>query len=136
MAGDGLADSGHPIDRVDAHDPAAYHRIGKRPQQLREFGLAAREGGDITRQRPGCRRGERFRRHLLPGRQHLGSWDPPPRRRYKQLTYRPAQAQRIGQQPGGVLAGRAVDAPLQVTDRRLAHPRRSSIRRSARLITK
>ena len=33
------------------------------------------------------------------------------------------QAQRPGQQHSRVLAGGAVDAPLQVTDRPLAHPR-------------
>ena len=35
----------------------------------------------------------------------------------------PVQAQRAGQQHGGVLAGRAVDAPLQVTDRPRAQAR-------------
>ena len=49
---------------------------------------------------------------------------PAPRRCLEQRPLRPGQAQRIGQQPGRVLAGGPVDAPLQITDRPRAEPRR------------
>ena len=96
----------------------------QRPQQPVELGLAAGEAGDIPRQRPGRRRRERPRAVLLAGRQHVLGRAPPAGRRDEQLAHRPGQAQRTGQQHRGVLAGGAVDAPLQVTDRPRAQPRR------------
>ena len=50
-------------------------------------------------------------------RQHLPGRGLAPGRRDEQLPGRAGQAQRTGQQLGGVLAGGAVDAPLQVADR-------------------
>jgi len=46
----GLPDPGHPVDRADAHHPAARRHGVQRPHQPREFGLSAGEGGDIPRQ--------------------------------------------------------------------------------------
>ena len=43
-------------------------------------------------------------------------------RRHEQPAYRLGQAQRIGEQPGGVLVGCTVRAALQVTDRPQAQP--------------
>jgi hypothetical protein len=60
----GLADSGHPADRTDSHHPPARRRGRQLAQQSPEFGAAASEAGDITRQRPRHRRG-RGRGHLL-----------------------------------------------------------------------
>ena len=48
----------------------------------------------------------------------------PARRRLEQRPLRPGQAQRIGQQPGRVLAGGQVNPPLQVTDRPRGKARR------------
>ena len=45
-------------------------------------------------------------------------------RGHELLPHRPGQAKRTRQQLGGVLTGRAVDAPLQVTDRPRTHFRR------------
>ena len=117
----GLADPGHPADRVNPHHPAARGRLRPPRHQLAELGLAAGEGGDIPRQRPGGRRRGRPRRSRR-GRQHLAGRRPAAGRRHEQLARRPGQAQRTGQQQRGVLAGGAVDAPLQVADRPRAQP--------------
>jgi hypothetical protein len=98
--------------------PAVY-----RTYQLRELGLAAGEDGGIPRQRPGRRGGERPRHHPSPGRQHLGCPGLAPGRRDEQLPDRSGQAQRGGQQLGGVLVGGAGETPLQVTDRTAAQGR-------------
>ena len=58
------------------------------------------------------------------GRQHLRGRDLAASRRHEQLSRRPGQAQRTGQQHGGVLMGVAVNPPLQITDRPRAHGRR------------
>ncbi len=58
------------------------------------------------------------------GPQHLRSRNQPAGRRHEQRAHRLGQAQRAAQQHGGVLAGSAVDAPLQVTDRPRAQARR------------
>ena len=113
----GLADPGHPIDRVDLYHPAtSRRRRGQHSHQLRELGLPAGEGGDVARQRPAGRRRERPR-HLLPGRQHLGRRNLAAGRGHEQLARRLGQAQRAGQQNAGVLVSGAGDTPLQVTDR-------------------
>ena len=62
----------------------------------------------------------------LPGRQHSLDWPAAAGRRDEQLARLTVQAQRPGEQHGGVLAGGAIDAALQVTDRPLAHPGRLS----------
>ena len=109
-----LADPGHPADRVDPHHASAgrggtSHRVG----QVRQLGHAASEAGDIAGQRPGrCCRGGAF-----AGGQHLARRSAPARRRLEQRPLRPGQAQRAGQQPGRIMAGRQVHAPLQVADR-------------------
>ena len=58
------------------------------------------------------------------GRQHLRYRGPTAGRRHEQGGRRLSQAQRARQQRGGVLAGRWVDAPLQVTDRPRGKARR------------
>jgi hypothetical protein len=63
----GLADPGHPVDRVNAHHPAVSGQAVNRPGQPGMFGLAAGERGQIPRQAPGRRRREHPRR-ALPGR--------------------------------------------------------------------
>jgi hypothetical protein len=115
-----LADPGHPVDHVNPHHAASRGQAVHRAEQLRELSAAAGEAGDIARQRPGRRRGGPGRLSR-PGRQHLGGRSPPAGRGDEQRTRRLSQAQRIGQQPGGLLMGGAVDAPLQVTDRPRAH---------------
>jgi hypothetical protein len=52
----------------------------------------------------------------LPGRQHLCGLDAAQGRRDEHRPGRLGQAERAGQPHGGVVAGRAVDAALQVTD--------------------
>src|SRR5215470_10062685 len=59
----------------------------------------------------------------VPGSQHGLGRPAPAGRRDEQLPRLPVQAQRPGQQQRSVLAGGAVDPPLQVTDRPLAHLR-------------
>ena len=101
----GLADPGHPADRVDAHHTARTRR-GLR--QLLEFLLAPGERGDITRQRPGGRRsGARSSVPRVAG----------PRDRLEPRSGRADQVQRIGQQPSSILVCPPADPPLQVTDR-------------------
>jgi hypothetical protein len=46
------------------------------------------------------------------------------RDRLERCSGRADQVQRIGQQPSRILAGGQVDAPLQISDRPRAHPRR------------
>ena len=112
----GLTDPGHPVDRVDAHHPAATGHGGKAPQQLGQLRLTADERGKIPRQRL-SHRGKTVSGYLLPGRQHLFGGDLAQRRGHKQPAYRLTEAQRTGQQPRGVQPGGPVDAPLQITDR-------------------
>ena len=99
-------------------------RPGQRSQQPRQFGLPAGEAADITRQVTASRprwapRWPRRAGRPAPPRPAPGRG--PPRRT---PPAPPAQAERVGQQPGAVLAGRPVDAPLQVTDRARAQPGR------------
>ena len=113
----GLADPGHPADRVDPHHPArrgrAGHRAGSRASSAsRPVKLAISRGS--------VRVAAADRRRASAGGQHLARRRPPARRRDELLAGRPGQPQRPGQQPGGVLARGGVDAPLQVTDRPLA----------------
>ena len=117
-----LADPGHPADRVNRHHPASIGRLSPPRHQLPELGLAAGEGGDVSRQRPAGRRRPRPGRSRS-GRQRLIRRRAAPRGRYEQIAGRAVQAQRAGQQHRGVLAGGGVDAALQVADRPLAHPR-------------
>ena len=102
---------------------SAVRRTGLLLRKLSRLGLAAGRTGDITRQGR-WRRGGEGSRHLARGGERLGSPRAPPRRRDKQLAHRPGQAQRIGQEHGGILAGGTVDPPLQITDRPRAHGRR------------
>ncbi len=64
----GLADSGHPVDRVNARHPAVSRPGSQLLQQPRQFTLAAGEAGGIARQRPGGRGRGGSRRHFLHGR--------------------------------------------------------------------
>ena len=88
----GLADPGHPVDRVNAHHPAAGGRAIKRCHQLIKVSLAAGEGGDIPRQRPGRRRRKRTRHAPLPGRQHGLGRPAPAGRRNEQIARLPVQS--------------------------------------------
>jgi hypothetical protein len=83
----------------------------------RQLELAAGEAADVPRQalRSCCRRA--IGRPVKPGGKHLRGRCPATCRRDEQHPYLPGQAERISQQYGGVLAGGAVDASLQVTDR-------------------
>ena len=109
----GLADPRHPVDRIDLHWPTAPGHIGQQPRELR---FAAGKAANITRQAPRRRSRRCPGRRAVPGRQHLRGLRPPARRRDEQHPHLAGQAQRISQQQGGVLAGAAVDTPLQVTD--------------------
>ncbi len=120
----GLADPGHPVDRVNARHLGVNRPRGQILQQPRQFALAAGEAGRIARQGPGGRgRGGSWPR-VMRGRQHLRRGPPAPGRGDEQRAGRLGQAQCAGQQPGGILAGRAVDSPLQVADRPRGQARR------------
>ncbi len=107
----GLADPGHPPDRVDTHHPAPP---GCGLRQLREFLLPPGERGDIAGQRP-------HRRHpASPGPARFAA----PRHRLDLRPGRADQLQRVGQQPDRIPVGRHGDAPLQITDRPRAQARR------------
>ena len=132
----GLAHSGHPRHRRDHHRPTRPSRpvrsvdLIQQGVQLLQLRLPAgekpRSGRQLPRHYP-RRRSLRLGRHraargrrggLTPyGRQHLRGRDPPAGRRHEHRAHRLSQAQRARQQHGGVLAGRKVDAPLQVADR-------------------
>ena len=112
----------------DHHHPAAGRPGGQFRRQLGGQPLPPVEHvriGLAERQQPPVRAAAHRPRDLLacagraavPGRQHVLGRGLAPGRRDEQLPGRPGQAQRIGQQPGGVLAGGAVDAPLQGADR-------------------
>ena len=115
-----LADPGHPADRVDPHHTPAGRCGRHRAGQLRELGRPAGEAGDVAGQRPGRRR----RGRAFADSQHLARRDPAARCGLEQRPLRPGQAQRPGQQPGRIVAGRAVHAPLQVADRPRGQARR------------
>ena len=100
----GLADPGHPADHPDAARPGSGLKLA-------QLTSPAGERGDVPRQRPGCRRGAGARVTAARGGQEPGP-----------LLF--AQGQRVGEQPGGLIAGRQVDAPFEVTDRPGAQRRR------------
>ena len=66
---------------------------------------------------------ERSRRVDTAGRQHLCDRPASAGGGHEQRPGRAGQAQRLGQQPGRVLAGGAVDSPFQIADRSRAQPR-------------
>jgi len=63
-------------------------------------------------------------RSAVDSRQRRCGRSPPALRRHEQFPSWPSQAQRPGQQQRGVLAGGAVDPPLQVADRPRGKARR------------
>jgi len=91
----GLADPGHPADRVKAH-----HHVA-RPRQLLKFLLPPGERGHVTRKRPHARRsaGGRYGRH-----------GPTPRNRPEPRPGQARQVQRVGQQPGRAPRGWSVSS--------------------------
>ena len=93
----GLADAGHPADDPDA----ARRGLGL---QLGQFSGPAGERGDVPRQRPARRR-------------NPGARITPPGSGQEPGPVWPGQPEGVSQQPGGLVAGRQVDAPFQVTDR-------------------
>ena len=100
-----------PVIGKQARDPA--QRLGPAD----EAGQRRREAMHAT----GRGRVRRLRLPL-PGRQHVRGRGFAAGRRDEQSVHWLGQAQRPGQQERGVLAGRAVNAPLQVTDRPRAQP--------------
>ena len=109
----GLADAGHPADRVDAHHPArARRRVG----QFGQLVLPPGERGDVAGQRPGRRRHPPA---AGPARRRMA-----PRGRLELDPGRAAQLERVGEQPHRVLVRGGGQAPLQVADRPRAQPRR------------
>ena len=119
----GLADPGHPADRVNRHHPAATGRLSPPRHQLAELGLAAGEGGDVSRQRPAGRR----RRPRPASPAAAASASPAGARPRAAATNSsragPSRPSAPASSTRGVLAGGGVDAALQVTDRPLAHLR-------------
>ena len=111
----GLADAGHPADRVDAHHPA---RPRRRVGQFGELVLPPGERGDVAGQRPGRRRHPPA---AGPARHRMA-----PRGSLELNTGRAAQLQRVGEQPHRVLVRGGGQAPLQVADRPRVQPRRLS----------
>ena len=108
----GLADPGHPADRADPHHPPARRRARQVPQQLPELGAAAGEAGDITRQRPGYRRGGRRRdllaqHRLLQLAQFLPRLDPQFLRQHR---------------PGAAVGGQRIGLPLGPVQRQHQQP--------------
>ena len=127
--------------RLPGHqqDPRPVQPPGQPPDQLarqlsapvenRRVPLPERHQPQIRAPRPHratARHQTLRRRTSLPsrGRQHLRGRDAPAGRRDEQAAHRLGQAQSAGQQHRGVLAGRAADAPLQVTDRPRGQGRR------------
>ena len=108
-----LAHPGHSADGVNRHHPTAAGRLTHGRRQLPELARPAGEAGDVARQRADGRRPA----GPAAGRQRLHGRGLPTRRRLEQLPLRPGQVQRVGQQPGGLLARGPVDPPLQITDR-------------------
>ena len=106
----GLADPGHPPDRVNADHPA---RLRCRGHQLAQLSLPPGERGQVAGQRPGCCRGparhggisrqapgggrERPGRIRSQGGEYVFGWDSAAGRRDKQPPHRPGQAQCAGQ---------------------------------------
>ena len=93
-------------------------------QELGSGGLPAEEERRVLlleRGQPAVRRRGhgplRLRLRFVDRRQHMPGRGLAPGRRDEQLPGRAGQAQRTGQQLGGVLARGAVDAPLQGADR-------------------
>ena len=103
-----------PAGPGQGDQPRRFHQ----GPDLGDLPLAADERRQLGREvaRPGEQRVVR--------RQHTRRRGMPARRRLEQRPPRPGQAQRIGQQPGRVLAGGQVDPPLQVTDRPRGNARR------------
>ena len=105
----GFADPGHPPDRVDPHDSAPRCRISQRGRQPCQLSGPAGEPRDVTRQHPRRRRraAERSRSayQILACRCQVA----PPGCGLELDPLRTHEAQRIGQQPGGLLAGGGVD---------------------------
>jgi hypothetical protein len=81
---------------------------------LLKLALPPGERGDVAGQRAGGGRGTACPDRTGHGRARHG---PAPRDRLEFSPRRAGQTQRIGQQPGGILPGRSVNASFQVTDR-------------------
>ena len=88
-----LADSGHSVDRVDAHHGA---RALRSRHQLRQISFPAGEGPDVMRQH-GCGGGHRPRAHATLRGQCGPSLPEAARRRLERHPGRPGQAKRAGQ---------------------------------------
>ena len=117
----GLARSARPGQR---HQPVIRKQARDLAQRLGpadEAGQRGREAMHAADRGPGCLL------HLpLHGRKHSRGWGAAAGRRDEQGAHRLGQVQRLGQQQSGVLAGGVVDAPLQITNRPLAHLRGGS----------
>ncbi len=93
-----LADAGHPAERVNPQDRAGAIRRCR--HQLPQFGLPAGEAGHVARQGPG---GRCHAAHH-PGSRHRVDGGPATGGGLERGPGRAGQPQRVGQQPGGVLA--------------------------------
>jgi len=109
----GLADAGHPADRMNAHHPA---RPRRRVHQLGQLLPPAGERGDVAGQRSDGRR-----RPASPGAARPGA---APRGGLEVGPGRAVQVQCLGEQPHRVLVRGGDHAPLQVADRPRAQPGR------------
>jgi hypothetical protein len=110
----GLADAGHPANRVHPDHPACLRGAYRRAHQLPQFGLAASEGAGIARQ--GARRCRRSWRRLARLCESPGG-------RLELSPDSASQPERIGQQFRCLVASGRVDAALEVTDRARAEAR-------------
>ena len=110
----GLAHPTHPVQRLHHRLIPGQQLLPHTRQQIVPAGEPRITGGDVP--------------HLRPcpphGPQYLRSRNEPAGRRHEQPAHRLGQAQCAAQQHSSVLAGCAVDAPLQVTDRPRAQARR------------
>ena len=100
----GLADPGHSADHPDAARPSSGLKLA---QLINPAG----ERGDVPRQRPGY-----LRDNGAGVTAACCSQEP--------SALPPVQVQRVGEQPGRLIAGREIDAPFQVADRPRAQRRR------------
>ncbi len=107
----GLADSGHPADRVNAHHTA---RCDSAACQQAELPLPPGERGHVTRQGP-HRRGGRCGHDLQRA---------PPRRGLEARPLDAEQGQRAAQQPDRLPLRGGGHAPFEVADRPQTHPGR------------
>ena len=110
----GLAYPAHPVQRLHHRPVPGQQPLPHLSQQIVPAGETRIAGGDVPHSRP----------RPPQDRQHLRGRDAAAGRRHEHSEHRLGQAQRAAQQYGGLLPGKVVNTPLQITDRPRAQARR------------